>query len=267
MNNNEESNDFAEGLADVIFTIIIICLAAWNFDISYHSGGFAFMYAIMPTGWFAAAGKVMFYRTTKVKFKWAFITNLVASFLNVIAISVVNPIISGVMFFLTIAILIIPGLMSPLLYSISRKSVLEKDKARAQIKKLQSYDSSVLNIAKNYGGIITKSVIVYELKLPLEIAEQTLERFINYDEAKKIKTKDILIYDFPSARIHLNRTDIKIIEVLRDHFKGMFRADLIRQTRLPIETLEESLKRLESIGIVYYNEIHDKYKLRGVSIK
>jgi len=143
-------------------------------------------------------------------------------------------------------------------------------------------DDEVLDIAKRYGGVVTKSVVVWEIsknkkmsekrsispkkaeKL-LEKAEEALERFCRKGEAVKKKVKvgsrDIYIYDFPNVRFQLAKTDNRIIEVLRNNPRGMSMAELLQETDLSIEALEEALKRLEIHGIVYHDVKSNTYKL------
>lgn len=119
--------------------------------------------------------------------------------------------------------------------------------------------------AKNYGGVLTISVIAYELKTQLEVAKKSLERFVRAGEAQKIIKGNFSMYDFQSARTHLLKNDNRIITALRDNFKGLFRHELLQMTGLTLEPMEESLKRLESSGIVLYDELSDRVKLRGVT--
>ena len=128
----------------------------------------------------------------------------------------------------------------------------------------------VLGMAKKYGGVLTKSIVACELDITLENAGKWLERFRSehYCEVIKKSVDFPVVYDFPSARTnYLSRTDKVIVEILRDNYPGMLRVDLLQNTGFSIETLEKSLKRLESRGIIYYDEIGGEYKLRGISLK
>jgi len=130
---------------------------------------------------------------------------------------------------------------------------------------IKDIDVKILKIAKQYGGILTKSVVVYELNTTLEQAETALERFYNHKEANKKIIDTINIYDFPSVRNHLNKIDIYVIELLRDNHNGLTRGELLSKTGLLLESFEKSLSRLESYGIIIYNSLSDKYMLRGIS--
>jgi hypothetical protein len=125
-------------------------------------------------------------------------------------------------------------------------------------------DAEILDIARKYGGILTQSVIVWEAKVALEEAKKLLERFCKHGEAYKKKVGSLVIYDFPSTRTYLSRTDNQIIEVLRDNPYGLSRAQLIQTTGLSIESLDEALKRLETKGIIYYDIENEIYKLMGI---
>jgi len=126
-------------------------------------------------------------------------------------------------------------------------------------------DDQVLALAKKYGGILTPSVLVWELKIPLEVAKKALERFCKHGEAHKKEVGSLTIYDFPGARIYLSGTDNQIVEVLRDNPHGMSRTQLLQAMALSIESLDEALRRLESKGIIYYDIESDVYRLMGIA--
>jgi len=126
-------------------------------------------------------------------------------------------------------------------------------------------DSKILEIARKYGGILSLSVIVWEAKTSLEKAQKSLERFCKYGEASKRTIGSLTIYDFPSARIYLNRVDNHIVEIMRDNPYGLSRTQLLQITGLSIDSLDESLKRLESLGIIYHETESDLYRLRGIT--
>jgi predicted transcriptional regulator len=125
-------------------------------------------------------------------------------------------------------------------------------------------DAQILDIAKKYGGILTQSVIVWEAKITLKEARKHLERFVKYGEANRKKAGNLTVYDFPSTRAYLSRTDKEIIELLRDNPYGMSRAQLLQMTGLSIESIDEALKRLESKGIIYHEVENEIYKLTGI---
>jgi len=130
--------------------------------------------------------------------------------------------------------------------------------------RIRSYDRNVLDVAKKYGGILTPSTLVWEININLETAHKILERFCKYGEAYKKKFGSLVIYDFPSARAYLSRTDNQIIELLRDNPYGMSRVELLQATGLSIESLDEALKRLESKDVIRYDMENNIYKPRAI---
>lgn len=148
---------------------------------------------------------------------------------------------------------------------LSEKIHKRRRRRELEVEEIRELERDVLSVAKKYGGILAKSVVVDELGISLRKAEEVLDRFCEYKEAVKKRTDSIIIYDFPSARVYLSRTDTKILETLLDHPPSMSRVALLQATSFSLETLEESIKRLESRGIIYYDNINDEYKLRGIS--
>lgn len=126
-------------------------------------------------------------------------------------------------------------------------------------------DDEILSLAKKYGGILTQSVIVWEKKTTLEEAKKSLERFVKHGEAEKKKIGFLTIFDFPSARVYLNKIENLIVEIMRDNPYGMSKSQLMQLTRLSLDSLNEALKRLESLGIICYDIENDVYRLRGVT--
>jgi len=135
--------------------------------------------------------------------------------------------------------------------------------AKARDEEIKRLEKEVLVLARKYGGILTVSTVVAEKEVTLGEAKEVLERFCKYGEAIKKKTGFLTIYDFPGIRLHLSDVENKIIEVLRDNPQGMSFADLLQATKLPVESLKESLKELESLSIV--EESGDRYRLKGIS--
>lgn len=196
----------------------------------------------------------MSYSGVKVPSSWALLGELSAILSNgivlVIGIEVhqrVGTIIFG------IVSLLAPLILIPLL---REKKEIPREAMR--------FDPELLETAKKYGGIITKSVVVYEHKVPLELAERSLRRFEEHGECERKKREGITIYDFKSARVHLGRAENNIVNLLRDHPFGLPRATLLRSVELSLEALEEVLTRLERYGIVTYDKTKDEYKLRGI---
>jgi predicted transcriptional regulator len=138
-------------------------------------------------------------------------------------------------------------------------------KRTSGLSSIRAYDKKVLVVATKYGGILTPSTLVWELNIDLEIARKILERFCKHGEAYKKKVGSLVIYDFPSARAYLSRTDNQIIELLRDNPYGMSRAELLQATGLSIESLDEALKRLESRDVIRYDMENNTYKPRAIT--
>jgi hypothetical protein len=159
---------------------------------------------------------------------------------------------------LLFALWVVSIIMPFIIYEVS------KDK-EYRLSVLAQYDREVLDVAKKYGGVLTLSMLVWELKIPLEEARKCLERFCKLGEAQKKKVGSITIYDFPSARIHLIKLDNQIIEFLRDNPQGLTRSTLLSLTNMSIDALDESLKRLESRGIIIHIIESDTYILRGIT--
>jgi 5-hydroxyisourate hydrolase-like protein (transthyretin family) len=139
-----------------------------------------------------------------------------------------------------------------------------RKKRHAILKALKDLDPRILEVAKNYGGILTRSVVAYELKVSLEIAKECLERFVKAGEAQKITKANLDVYDFASARTHLSKVDNRIIILLRDNFRGLPKHELLETTGLTLEPLEESLERLERSDIIAFDKTTREYRLKGL---
>jgi len=210
------------------------------------------------------------YEDYNISLRRIFITNILVILIDVIHIWLNYP--------LNIWIIIPSGLIliSPFFASSLYKAVLHPEyeimneysyENKDSLNRIRIRDKEVLDTAKRYGGVITKSVLVHELQITLEEASRSLDRFLRHGEAERKNIDSLTVYDFPGARIYLSNSDIKIVEILRDLPNGMLRVELLQATSFSIEALEESIKRLESKGIVYYDEISDNYKLRGIIMK
>jgi len=200
-------------------------------------------------------GAVLYYtQYTYIKFTWILTSNIISLLLTTVP-SMYNLYLKiEIVFALWMISIITPFIV----YDMTQKRMSE-------LSRIRSLDREVLDVAKNYGGILTASVLVWELNIQLEEAQRILDRFCKLGEAAKRRTGSVMIYDFPSARAYLSRTDNQIIELLRDNPYGMSRAQLLQVASLSIESLDEVLKRLESRGIIYYETGNDAYKLRGIS--
>jgi len=125
-------------------------------------------------------------------------------------------------------------------------------------------DREVIGVAKKYGGIIP-IVLVWELNISLDESRRILEKFCRLGEAQRKNIGSITIYDFPSTRVYLARSDTQIIELLRDNPRGLTRSNLLQLTNMSIDALDESLKRLESKGMIRYVMEIDAYVLKGIT--
>lgn len=110
-------------------------------------------------------------------------------------------------------------------------------------------DSEVIEVAKKYGGVLTKSVMVFELKTSLEVAELSLERFCKHGEARKVAVGSVTLYDFPSTRTYLGKLQNQLIEQFLQK-TTVDRATLAVVTGAGLEALNRALAELESQGIV-----------------
>jgi len=142
----------------------------------------------------------------------------------------------------------------------TRQKMMEK----AEV--LRKFDERVVSTAIKYGGVISPLHLIKELKITVEEAINMLERFAQHGMAHKIMISPTgaYIYDFPIARAHLAMADRRIIETLINHPEGLSKSELLTKTNLSLESLEESLSRLISKGIIINLSTSDLYKLRGI---
>lgn len=125
-------------------------------------------------------------------------------------------------------------------------------------------DRRVLVSAGNYGGILTKSVLVYELGLSLEDCENLLDRFVQHGEARRIRTGPTTLYDFPSARSHLSKLQNHLVEIFLTNPKELERARLLAlvdKANVTVTALDEALLDLERNGIILRTS-DDSYRFR-----
>ena len=96
--------------------------------------------------------------------------------------------------------------------------VRQRRRAAEEVDHLRGLDSQVLRVAKEYGGILSASHLVYELELSLEEALAALTRFVKYGEAREIEVSPgVRIWDFPIARAHLAKSDREVIDLSLIH--------------------------------------------------
>jgi len=147
---------------------------------------------------------------------------------------------------------------------INRRKIVD---TTSKIQKMKNIDKKIIELAIQYGGIITPILIVFKGIVGLEEVQQVLDRYVKADQAVKRKSNEIVFYDFPSVRSHLSNLDQKIIDVFFDFKPALSRVEIMSKTGLSIEALEEAMNRLELNGIVTYDNINDIYRLRGLEIK
>jgi hypothetical protein len=111
-------------------------------------------------------------------------------------------------------------------------------------------DPIVIEVAKKYGGVLTKTILAFETKKTLEDAGEALKKFVEQGEARTFFAGGMTIVDIPSARVHLAGSDRIIVELLIQHGGRANRTQLLRDGRLSIEALDASLKRLEAEGFL-----------------
>jgi hypothetical protein len=123
-------------------------------------------------------------------------------------------------------------------------------------------DADLIGVARKYAGIVTKSVIAFELKVPLEAAESVLERFCRHGEVRKAQIGNLTVYHFPGVSAYLGKLPSQIVKMLLDNPTGMNKAQMIDLVDAPIDALDEGLTDLERRGIVARNPLNDTYMLR-----
>lgn len=114
-------------------------------------------------------------------------------------------------------------------------------------------DATLAKTAKKYAGVLTKTVIAYELETTLEKAQGALARYVKHGEARKIQVGEMAIYAIPSARIHLLGADKVIVELIIRNKGRVTRAQLLRESGQSVEALDAGLNRLEGQGILIRN--------------
>jgi hypothetical protein len=78
-------------------------------------------------------------------------------------------------------------------------------------------DSQIVQIARKYGGALTGTFLAYETGQSLSTVDRSLQRFVEYREARMVNCGDMTIYDVPSARVHLLGVDKMAVELLLAH--------------------------------------------------
>lgn len=125
-------------------------------------------------------------------------------------------------------------------------------------------DATLAKVAKEYGGVLTKTVMAYELGTSLDEAQNALDRYVKHGEARRVQIGEMSIYDIPSARIHLLGADKIIVELTINNKGRISRTELLRESGQSLEALDAGLNRLERQGILVRNP-NNTYRLAVVS--
>lgn len=133
---------------------------------------------------------------------------------------------------------------------------------KEQLAKSLPRDADLVNVATMSFGIVTLSSAVNKLQISLEQAREILDRFVGFGEARKVLNGSVTFYDFPNVRSYLGELPNTIIELLLKQPRGMSRAELVSETKAPLEAIEEALEQLETKGIVVENVAHDSHTLK-----
>jgi hypothetical protein len=125
-------------------------------------------------------------------------------------------------------------------------------------------EKSILRVAKNYAGLLTKVILLDELGIPFDQSQKILARWVKNNVARKLHLGAFEVYDIPSARIHLTKIDQSIMKAIIDRHGRAARNELFSMLNVAMEALEEALKRLEQFGYIRYDSVSDEYDLRGI---
>ena len=128
---------------------------------------------------------------------------------------------------------------------------------------LKYYDKQAFKVAQQYGGILTKVILVHEADMSLNTAAKTLQRLVDHGVASEITVYGGPIYDVPSSRAHLARLDREIIEYLLTQNGRTYQSQLLHALETPMEALERGVKRLVAYGIVTYDPVDQEIRLRN----
>ena len=121
------------------------------------------------------------------------------------------------------------------------------------------------------GGVLSPLHLVKELGITIEDAVDLLERFVKLEEknVRIVERKQVpdvgTVYIFRSVMALLAETDRRIVEILTEYPDGLAKSELLTKIEVPLESLEESLSRLKSKGIIILSPLEDRYQLRGLT--
>lgn len=135
----------------------------------------------------------------------------------------------------------------------------------------RKFDKLIVEMAMKCGGVLSPLHLVKELDITIEDAVDLLERFVKLEEknVRVVERKQVpdigTVYMFRSVMALLADTDRRIIEILIEYPDGLTKSELLTKIDIPLESLEESLSRLESKGIIILSPLEDRYRLRGLT--
>ena len=128
---------------------------------------------------------------------------------------------------------------------------------------IKEREKIVMDVAKKYAGVVTKSLLVYEANLSLGDAKEVLDNFVKLGEARKLEIGGIESYDIPSARSSLSKIEDDIISSLLKMKGTASKTNLLAQLDYPSTSINEAIKGLTEQKILWYNAESDTYELMG----
>jgi len=153
-----------------------------------------------------------------------------------------------------------------IIVSMAREWSIKKGEVNRKLKQeLVQIERKVLQVTKNRGGIVTEIILLDELGIPFDEGAEILNRWVRRKVARRLDFGVMKVYDVPSARVHLSKTDKSIMDTIIGMQGRAKKTVLFSVLQLSIEVLEEALKRLEKFGYLTYDRISDEYGLRGIT--
>lgn len=128
---------------------------------------------------------------------------------------------------------------------------------------IKEREKIVMDAAKKYAGVVTKSLLVYEANLSLEDAKEVLDSYVRLGEAKKLEIGGIESYDIPAARSSLSKIEDDIISALLKMNGTASKSNLLAQLDYPSTSINEAVKSLTEQKIIGYSNQSDTYELLG----
>gem|GEM_PF-2189469 len=129
----------------------------------------------------------------------------------------------------------------------------------------RALDARLLSLARRHGGILTRSLVVEELRLSLEEADVLLAKFYRHGEAKAVEKGPITFYIFPGVLASPGGPEVKVLEALMECPRGATWQELLAKTGLEAWELDKALKSLEGSGAIRFFLRSGEYKLSCLS--